>query len=85
MKALGTKVIISQDVSAAQTAGGIVMPDSAVQKLPQGTVVDVGLKVDNDAVMPGDRVIFNAYAGAAITVDGKSYIVLEEADILVVL
>lgn len=83
MKAHGKKVVVKQDVTRAETEGGIALPDSARRKLPVGTVVATGEQVALLEV--GDRVQFNGYSGATITIKDQDYIVLDQEDILITL
>jgi chaperonin GroES len=83
MRTHGTKVILAQGVTAPITEGGIVLPENAKSKLPTGLVITIGGEVK--VVKVADRVQFNPYAGSAIIVSGRDYLVVEEADILVIL
>jgi chaperonin GroES len=79
----GEKVVVQQQLSKLETEGGIALPETSQQKLPIGTVVCVGEKVT--VVQPGNRVQFNGYAGASVTVKNQDYLVLDQEDILIVL
>jgi chaperonin GroES len=89
---LGDKVVVKRHDAEARTAGGIVLPDSAKEKPQQGRVLSVGdgrLTAEgrrvNCQVQEGDRVIFSAWSGAEIKVDGQELLILSEEDILAVL
>lgn len=42
LRPLGNRVLIKKVAPVTQTASGILLPDSAKAKIPQGTVVSVG-------------------------------------------
>lgn len=86
---LGDKVVIRRQESEAQTAGGIVLPDSARDKQARGEVVAIGdghTKDDGSkiplTVKEGDRVIFSSYAGDEIKIGDQELVLLREGDIL---
>lgn len=89
---LGDKVVIKRLDAESRTAGGIVLPDSAKEKPQQGRVLSVGdgrLSADGIRVKcqvhEGDRVVFSAWSGTEIKVDGSELLILSENDILAVL
>ncbi|MCI5162265.1 MAG: co-chaperone GroES, partial [Candidatus Electrothrix sp. AX5] len=72
-----------------QTAGGIIIPDSAQEKPAEGEIVAVGPGKMTDAgqrtamdVKEGDRVLFSKYGGTDVKFDGQSYLIMREDDIL---
>ena len=71
------------------TKGGIVLPDSAQEKPQEAKVVAVGKgKVSDDGKVitletkVGDVVLFGKYSGSEIKIEGESYLMLKEDDIL---
>ena len=89
---LRDKIIVDRMKPEDRTTGGIVLPDTAQERPLQGTVIAVGsgrLLEDGKPKLPevkkGDRVLFGRHAGAEVKVDGKVYVILQEADILAVL
>ncbi|HRX79625.1 MAG TPA: co-chaperone GroES [Pirellulaceae bacterium] len=89
---LGDKVVVKRLEAEATTAGGIVLPDSAKEKPQQGRVLSVGdgklLPDGNRAghqVSEGDRVLFSAWSGTEVEVDGDELLIMSEEDILAVL
>ncbi len=92
IRPLGDKVIVERLEAEAKTAGGIVLPDSAKEKPKRGKVISVGEgKLADDGkrhalqVKAGDEVLFSAYAGTEIKIDGKEYLILDESEIMAVL
>jgi chaperonin GroES len=89
---LGDKVVVKRLDADKTTAGGIVLPDSAQSKPQQGRVLSVGdgrTMADGrraaHQVAEGDRVIFDRYAGAELTVDGQQLLIMSENEIIAVI
>lgn len=83
MKTTGANLIIKLDVEADETAGGIIIPDNAKAKLNTGMVIKVGREVKE--VKEGDHVLINNFGGQNVQIEGESYLVNNEADVLVIL
>jgi chaperonin GroES len=89
---LADKVVVKRLTADERTAGGIVLPDSAQEKPQQGKVLSVGegrLLKSGDRrpleVNEGDRVVFSAYSGMTVKVDGDELLVMDESEILAIL
>lgn len=75
------------------TKSGIVLPDTAEKEKPiRGKVVAAGPGKLNEkgervpmSVKVGDTVLFKKYGPDELEVDGKKYLVGEEADILAII
>ena len=72
--------------------GGIIIPDSAKEKPQEGKVIALGTgKVDDEGkkipftVKKGDVVLISKYGGTEIKLDGETYTLLREDDILGIL
>lgn len=86
------RVLVLVDVHEEKTAGGIVIPEQALDKANKqrewGTLVAIGADAfaeSNDKCKVGDRVEFSRYGGKYdIGKDGKSYRMLDSHDILAV-
>lgn len=86
---LDDRIVIERVEAPEKTAGGLYIPDSAQEKPTVGQVVAVG-RGHRDAkgrtrpcdVKVGDRVLFTAWSGSEIEVDGSKYVVLRETDLL---
>ena len=91
IRPLGDKVLLKRVEAESTTAGGIVLPDTAkekprrgvVQALGDGRLLDSGER-SKLQVNKGDEVLFSSYAGTDIKVNGEEYLIIDEADILVV-
>ena len=91
LRPLDDHVVIERDESDGTTRGGIVLPDTAVQKMSRGKVLSVGpgkiSKLGERTplqVRTGDRVIFNKYAGSEIEMNDQRLLVMRENDILAI-
>lgn len=83
IKPLADRVIIEPAPAEEKTAGGIIIPDTAKEKPQRGKVLAVGngKKDDPMTVKKGDVVLYGKYAGTEITIEGKDYLIMKEADI----
>jgi chaperonin GroES len=88
LRPLATKVVVEPAEKEEQTAGGIVLPDTAKQKPMEGKVIAVGngRALDDGSVVPlsvkeGQTVIFSKYGGTEVKLEGKDYVVLDEDQI----
>ncbi|CDS99091.1 MULTISPECIES: co-chaperone GroES [Sphingobacterium] len=87
IKPIGDRVVVEAAQAEEKTASGLYIPDTAKEKPSQGVVVAVGTgKVDEPlTVKVGDKVLYGKYAGTEITVEGKEYLIMREADIYAVI
>ncbi len=88
---LGDKVLVQPNTSTEQTAGGIVLPDSAKERPQEGKVIAVGPGRTLDSgerskvgVDEGDTVIYSKYGGTEVKLEGTEYLILDESSILAV-
>ena len=82
------RILIQASEAEEKTAGGLYIPDSAKKKTKKGKVVAVSEsdeKGKKPEVKVGDTVLYGKYAGTEITVEGKDYLIMKEADIFAVL
>lgn len=85
-KPLGKRVLLERIEEPTTTASGIIIPDNAKEKPLRGLIKAVSAKIkENGTVEVGDKVIFAKYAGTELTIDGKTYLVMNLDDILGVL
>ena len=88
-KPLHDRVLIEPIESEEKTSGGIIIPDTAKEKPVRGKVVAVGdgniastgerSKMD---VKAGDTVLYGKWSGTEVNLDGKSFLVMKESDIM---
>ena len=92
LKPLGDRLIVEPLEEEQTTAGGIVLPDTALERPQRGNVVAAGpgeRSRETGEVIPmevkeGDVVLFSKYGGTEIKIDGKEYKILNSDDILAV-
>lgn len=77
---LGKRVLVERVEETKTTASGIIIPDNAKEKPLSGEVKAIGSEVEGIKV--GDKVVFAKYGGTEITLDSKSYLVLNIDDVL---
>jgi len=89
---LGDRVLVQPIKEGEQEVGGIIIPDSAKEKPQQGTVKAIGIGAKDEDGKPkafnvkvGDKVLLPKYGGTEIKLDGETYQILREDDILGVL
>jgi chaperonin GroES len=90
LKPLGDRLIVEPLEEEQTTIGGIVLPDTALEKPQRGNVVAAGPGVrsqDTGEVIPmdvseGDTVVFSKYGGTEIRIEGTDYLILRESDVL---
>ena len=88
IRPLGDRVVV-KIVKEEKTAGGLVLPDTAQEKPQTGEVVAVGPGKLNDNgtrqvvdVQVGDKVLFAKYSGTEVKLEGETYLLLSEKDLL---
>ena len=89
VKPLGDRVLVEAVEEKETKKGGIIIPDTAKEKPQEGNVVALGTgKLDDNGkkveftVKKGDKVLISKYGGTEIKVDGESYLIMREDDIL---
>ena len=90
LKPLGDRLIVEPLEEEQTTVGGIVLPDTALEKPQRGKVVATGPGArasETGEVIPmdvkeGDVVVFSKYGGTEIKVEGTDYLILRESDVL---
>lgn len=93
LKPLNDHLFIEPVAEEKMTKSGIVLPESAEKEKPiKGRVVAAGPGKLNEkgsrvkmSVKVGDMVLFKKYGPDEIQIDGKKYLVAEEADILAII
>jgi chaperonin GroES len=84
VKPLADRVMVKLEKNEAKTAGGIIIPDTAQEKTQQGVVVAIGDDNEVIKVKPGQKVMYDKYAGTQIKIDGEDHLILKMADIIAV-
>ncbi len=88
---LDDRILLERGEAEETTAGGIVLPDAAREKPQRGTVraTGPGKLLDSGergklSVEVGDEVFYGKYAGTEVDIDGDTYVILKENDILAI-
>jgi len=91
VRPLNDQIIVERVESEEKTAGGIIIPETAKEKPREGKVIAVGSGRLNSKgkrlpmeVKPGQRILFERYAGTEIKIDGEDYLMMREDDVLCV-
>jgi len=81
------RVLVEPAPAEEKTAGGIIIPDTAKEKPQKGTIVAVGngKKDEPMTVKVGDVVLYGKYSGTEVNIDGKTYLIMREDDIYMVI
>ena len=92
IKPLHDRVLVRRVEELTKTSGGIIIPDTAKEKPLEGIVEAVGTgkiapdgKVIALTVKEGDKVLFGKYAGTEIKLEGESFLMIREEDLLGIL
>ena len=80
IKVLGNRVLIEELVEDIKSESGIILgnTENSAQKI--GTVISVGDSVEEIKIT--DKVMFDNYTAFPIELDGKTYIIMEENNVI---
>jgi chaperonin GroES len=91
LRPLNDRVIVERLDQVTKTASGLIIPEAAAEKPDQGMILAVGNGkiLEDGRVRPldlkkGDKVLFGKYAGQAVKIKDKEYLVMREEDIMAV-
>jgi chaperonin GroES len=91
-KPLHDRVVVRRVEENSNTAGGIIIPDTAKEKPMQGDVIAVGPGARNQRgeivaldVKAGDRILFGKWSGSEVKIHGEELLIMQESDILGIL
>ena len=92
IKPLGQRGLVERVEAESKTAGGLFLPDTAKEKPQEAIVRAIGTGGrDKDGkeipfnVAVNDKVLITKYGGTEIVVDGTTYTILNESDILAII
>lgn len=85
IKPLADRVLVKPAV-AEEKIGGIIIPDTAKEKPLKGEVLAVGNGTkDEDMILKvGDVVLYGKYSGTEVDIDGETYLIMRQSDVLAV-
>merc|ERR1711872_925147 len=83
------RVLVRRLVAETSTKGGILLPESSVSKLNEGTVVAVGTgardsrgNIISPSVAVGDAVLLPEYGGTKLQIDDQELVLFRESELL---
>ena len=89
IRPLADRVLVKPLEAEEKSKGGIIIPDAAKEKPQEAEVVSLGTgKRDDDGklieftVKVGDKVLISKYGGTEVKVEGDTYLIMREDDIL---
>ena len=92
IKPIGQRVLVERVEAESKTAGGLFLPDSAKEKPQEAIVRALGTGGrDKDGkeipfnVAVNDKILITKYGGTEVTVNGTTYTILNESDILAII
>ena len=93
IKPLHNHIVIKQLDETETMYGNIVVPDMGKEKPLMGEVLAVGPGIHSitgqtfieTKIQVGETVVFPAFGGTKMTVEGEEYIVMKEQDLLAIL
>jgi len=93
LRPLYDKIVVKRfEKQEQRTASGIIIPDTAKEKPQIGEVIAVGegklLQNGQQVppkVKPGDKVVFNKYAGTEVELDGEKFLIMSEDEVLAII
>jgi len=87
VKPLADRVLVKPAPAEEKTISGIIIPDSAKEKPLRGEVIAVGngTKDEEMILKKGDKVLYGKYAGTEIELDGESYLIMRQSDVLAII
>ena len=92
IRPLYDRIVVKRIEEKENMQGGLYIPDCAKEKPQEAKVVAIGTgKIDDEGkkkpfeVKVGDKVLISKYGGTEIKIDGTTFQVLREDDILGIL
>ncbi len=85
VRPLGERVLVKATEAEEKSAGGIYIPQTAQEKTQTGVVKAIGDDKEVITVKPGEKIMFDKYAGTAVKVDGDEMLLMRMSDILAVI
>jgi chaperonin GroES len=89
IKPLHDRVLVRRLEQEKNSAGGIIIPDTAKEKPSEGKILAVGpgLRGEDGKVQPldvkkGNKILFGKWSGTEVMVDGEELIIMKESDIM---
>lgn len=90
IKPLFDKVVVESIEAEEKTKSGFILPSSAQEKPQTAKIIAVGPggiidgKEITMQVKVGDRILYSKYSGSEFKLDGKTYTIIRQSDILAI-
>jgi len=84
IKPLGDRVLLKVVEAETKTASGLFIPATAQEKTQTASVVAIGDDKDLITVKPGDKVMYDKYAGTTIKIDDVDHLIIKMQDIIAI-
>lgn len=91
VRLIANRILVQPNKVENISKGGILIPDGAEDKVIEGKVIAVGPgktladgKFQTMLVREGDTVIYGEYAGTKLSLEGDEYVVMTDAEILII-
>lgn len=89
LKPLHDRVLVKPLEAEEQTAGGIIIPDTAKEKPMKGRVITAGPGVRGEDgklhpldVKKGDQILYGKWSGTEVKLNGDDLLIMKESDIM---
>ena len=89
LKPLHDRVLVKPLEAEEQTAGGIIIPDTAKEKPMKGRVIAAGPGVRGEDgklhpldVNKGDQILYGKWSGTEVKLNGDDLLIMKESDIM---
>ena len=80
IKVIGNRVLIEEIVEDIKSESGIILGNTEISPQKIGKVISVGDSVEEIKV--NDKVMFDSYKSFSIDLDGNTYLIMEENNII---
>lgn len=83
-KPLFDRILVKQKEVETKLPSGIIVPESSKEKPFEGLVVAIGAgRPDEEMVVKvGDSILFGAYSGTTVKIEGVEYLIMRQSDVL---
>ena len=80
IKMLSSRVLIEEVIEDIKSESGIILGETKTSANRVGKVISIGNLVEE--VSLGDKVMFDSYKSFPIELDGKTYLIMEESNVI---
>ena len=89
IRPIGDRLLVQRVEPQEEKRGGIIIPDSAKEKPLEAKVLELGTGGRDDEGKPvpfqvnvGDRILITRYGGTEVKLDGETFVIIRESDVL---